>query len=265
MSPAQFDKQRVAASFSRAASSYDSVAQLQRDVGNAALEQLPQLQPQRVVDLGSGTGYFSERLQQQFPQSTLISLDLAEGMLRYAREHRPLRDGHYLCADAESLPLADNSVELIFSSLAIQWCSDYPKLFAEIGRVLKPGGCFLFATLGPQTLHELRQAWAAVDGYVHVNSFTPADELKQALPDVLALERWQEEDRLLRYGQLKQLTDELKGIGAHNMNQGQQHALTGRQRIIGFKNAYEQQRMVDGSLPATYEVFYGLLRKKNHG
>ncbi len=265
MSPNQFDKQRVAASFSRAAASYDSVAQLQRDVGNAALQHLPAMQPQRVVDLGSGTGYFSERLQQRFPDASLISLDLAEGMLRYAREHRPLSGGHYLCADAESLPLADNSVSLIFSSLAIQWCGDYQALFAEIGRVLQPGGYFLFATLGPETLHELRQAWAAVDGFVHVNSFAPADELKLALSPTLALDLWHEEDRLLRYGQLKQLTDELKGIGAHNMNQGQQHALTGRQRVLGFKTAYEQQRMADGMLPATYEVFYGLLRKRDNG
>jgi len=265
MSPNQFDKQRVAASFSRAASSYDSVAQLQRDVGNAALNYLPDQAPQRVIDLGSGTGYFSEQLQQRFPQAQLISLDLAEGMLRYAREHRPLKQGHYLCGDAESLPLADSCTDLIFSSLAIQWCGDYPRLFAEIARVLKPGGYFLFATLGPQTLHELRQAWATVDGFVHVNSFTPASELQQAIPQTLETALWQREEWLLRYAELKQLTDELKGIGAHNMNQGQQHALTGRQRILGFKAAYEAQRAAEGYLPATYEVFYGLLRKRDDG
>lgn len=257
------DKARVAASFSRCAASYDSVAQLQRDIGQQLIDQLPASAPTRLLDLGSGTGYFGQLLRQRYPQSPLLSLDIAAGMLAYAREQRPLDNAHWLCGDAEHLPLADDSIELIFSSLAIQWCQHPGQLFAELARVLKPGGCALLATLGPETLTELRQAWAAVDDYVHVNRFVGAEALQQAMPAGLSVERFDEQRRVLCYPQLRQLTHELKHLGAHNMNQGQPTGLTGRQRMLALKQAYEQFRDDKGLLPATYQVYYLILRKED--
>lgn len=256
------DKQRVADSFSRAANTYDDSAELQRDVGSQLLSCLPEAKTIEVVlDLGCGTGFFTPALKQQYPDAQLLNLDLAQGMLKFARDHRPAANTHWLCADAESLPLADNSVDLIFSSLAIQWCENLPQLFAEIDRVLKPGGRFCFATLGPDTLHELKSAWQAADTYVHVNKFETASALYDALPATLAVAAFTEEPKVLRYQALKHLTDELKGIGAHNMNSGQQTGLTGREKVKRFKLAYEAQRMQDGYLPATYQVFYLVVEK----
>lgn len=262
MSPASFDKKRVADSFSRAACTYDSVAELQRDVGHELLKRLPEATPDVVMDLGSGTGYFTPFLKQRYPQAFTISLDLAEGMLHYSREQRPLDDTVWLCGDAESLPLADNSVDLIFTSLAIQWCEQTDKLFAEIARVLKPAGRFIFSTLGPDTLHELRTAWADVDDQIHVNRFIDWEELRKDLPDLLHVDSFETEYRVCRYTRLRELTNELKGIGAHNMNAGQPSGLTGRARVRAFTAAYEAQRHADGYLPATYHVYYGVFSKQ---
>lgn len=249
-------KQRVADSFSRAADSYDRVAELQRSVGGRLSEFLPAFTPQVVMDLGCGTGYFGEQLRAQYPDASLLNLDLAEGMLQYARKHRPLRNAQWLCGDAEALPLQNQSVDLIFSSLAIQWCEQPALLFSEVARVLKPDGYFVVATLGPDTLKELRQAWASVDDFVHVNRFIPLADLQNNLPANLHCTQQQEEIRLLKYAQLKQLTDELKELGAHNVNQGQAMGLTGRQQIRQFRAAYEAQRLNDDTLPATYQVYY---------
>lgn len=269
MSPV-IDKRRVADSFSRAAATYDSVAQLQRDIGTKLLDFLPSTFvaaedsaqiPSRLLDLGCGTGYFGARLQQQFPAAELFNLDLAHGMLQYARAERDL-DAHWLCADAEALPLASQSLDLIFSSLAIQWCANSEKLFAEIARVLRPGGHFVVATLGPDTLHELRDAWAAADSYTHVNSFVPLSALLDSLAPSLAVSRQETEMRVLQYQHLRELTDELKNLGAHNMNSGQQAGLTGRQQVRSFKQAYEARRQDNGYLPATYQVYYLVLTKQ---
>lgn len=264
MAPALIDKQRVAESFSRAASSYDSVAELQRSVGESLFDSLPDadFSACQVMDLGCGTGYFSPFLRERYPTADLLNLDLALGMLQYAKQNRPVKGAQWLCADAEQLPLADNTVSLIFSSLAIQWCENLPQLFAEIARVLKPGGHFCFATLGPQTLLELRNAWQQVDSFVHVNEFQPVSEIRASIPAELELKQLNEEFRVLRYNQLRELTDELKGIGAHNMNAGQQTGLTGREHIRRFRQAYEAQRTSEGFLPATYQVCYGQLTKK---
>src|SRR5690606_13457587 len=135
------DKKKIAHSFSRAANTYDSVAQLQRDVGTELLKKLPDVLPEkaRILDLGSGTGFFTTKLAQQYPQAQVLGLDLAEGMLHFSR--KSASDSiQWLCGDAEFLPLTDNSVDLVFSSLAIQWCNNLPQLMRELHRVLTPGG-----------------------------------------------------------------------------------------------------------------------------
>ncbi|MEH6471467.1 MAG: malonyl-ACP O-methyltransferase BioC [Halopseudomonas sp.] len=255
------DKQLVAGSFSRAASSYDSVAGLQRQVGNHLLQLRPEDWCGWLLDLGSGTGYFSQPLA-QLPGSQVVALDLAEGMLDYARATRPHPNISYLCADAEQLPLADGCLDGLFSSLAIQWCHQPELLFSEIARVLRPGASALIATLGPDTLGELRQAWAAVDDYQHVNQFLPRLNVEQAFGSEFELEMAEEQHIILRFDQLKHLTDELKRLGAHNLNPGRQTSLSGRHRVKAFRQAYEALRDEQGKIPATYQVYYYRLKRR---
>ncbi|RTE65093.1 malonyl-[acyl-carrier protein] O-methyltransferase BioC [Amphritea opalescens] len=253
----QFFKPQIAESFSRAAVSYDGVAQLQRDIGYELLSQLSCSSAEVVMDLGCGTGYFAPLLADKLKPQQLICLDLAQGMLAYAREHRATANTLWLCGDAEHLPLADNSVELIFSSLAIQWCEDLDALFSEVARVLKPGGRFLFSTLGPDTLHEIRTSWSTVDRFQHVNRFMHLSCLQTSAEKYLREVSLKEGKKVLLYDQLRELTTELKGIGAHNISAGRPSGLTGKARVLAFKAAYEQFRRPDGQLPATYQVFYG--------
>lgn len=262
LKPTELDKRKVAKSFSRAATTYDAVAGLQRDVGNVLLQRLPStLSPELIVDLGCGTGFFSQKLYENFYSKTILGVDIAQGMVQFARRERG-DIAHWLCGDAESLPLGNANVDLIFSSLAIQWCDSLPGLFRELRRVLKPGGVLLFSTLGPHTLHELKSAWQQVDGYVHVNRFQSADAVQQALVDGgFDLIDWHSEARRLRYARLVELTRELKALGAHNVNAGQPGGLTGRHKIEALKQAYETFRQ-GNDLPATYEVYYGVARSR---
>lgn len=256
------EKSAVADSFSRAATRYDSVAQLQRDVGNELLRELADLPtaPEHVLDLGSGTGYFYPHLRERFPGATYTGLDLAEGMVRHARAHHSAAD-NWLVADAEALPLAAGSVDLVFSSLALQWCYRPELLFAELARVLRPGGRCVFTSLGPDTLRELRSAWAAVDEHRHVNRFLPAADLESAtarLPGVAL--RLRTRPYRMEYRQVRELLDELKALGAHNVNRARPSGLTGRRALQGMLRAYESFREA-GLLPASYEVYFGVLEK----
>lgn len=255
------DKRQVAASFSRAAASYDAVAELQRTVGNALIERLPTgLQPSRWLDLGSGTGYFSRTLASRFSASEGLALDIAEGMLRHAR---PLGGAAaFVAGDAESLPLRGESVEFIFSSLALQWCEDFAAVLREATRVLRPGGIFAFSSLCSGTLQELRDSWQAVDGFAHVNRFRSFEAYQQLCAasglDLVGLDV---QPQVLHFPELRQLTGELKALGAHNLNPGRPGGLTGRARIRALIDAYERFRTTSG-LPATYQVVYGVLRKE---
>ena len=259
---AGLDKKDVAASFSRAAATYDSVARLQRDVGKRLLTGLddPPGAAFVVLDLGCGTGSFRPELRRHYPDASYIGLDLALGMLQYARGHAA-DDSLWLAADAEALPLATHSVDLVFSSLAIQWCYRPEQLFAELSRVLRPGGRCVFSTLGPDTLHELRGAWAAVDKHQHVNRFLSADDLLGAAGNIPGMELGlQTERRCMHYQRVGELLAELKALGAHNINPGRPAGLTSRKTLQGMLLAYESWR-VDGVLPASYEVIFGELKK----
>ena len=254
------DKRRVAASFSRAAASYDSVAALQRQVGNHLLARLADLRaPARWLDLGSGTGHFSQALASTFADGDGLALDIAEGMLRHARPRGGAR--HFVAGDAERLPLRDASIDLIFSSLALQWCEDFAGVLGEARRVLRPGGTLAFSSLCSGTLQELRDSWQAVDGFAHVNRFRPLATYQALCRDsglrTLSLEVRPE---VLHFADLRQLTHELKALGAHNLNPGRPGGLTGRARLRALVDAYERFRQPDG-LPATYQVVYGVLRK----
>lgn len=262
LSPQALDKRKVAQSFSRAAESYDLVARLQRDVGATLLKHMHNHQnlsvnadQLNILDLGCGTGFFSKALRSLWPTANIISLDIASGMLRYAQDQHGCM-AHWLCADAERLPLKTGSIDLIFSSLAVQWCDDLTQLFYELHRALKPDGRLLLSTLGPETLHELKAAWRQADQYVHVNYFPPATDVRAALEkNKFATLFWCVDYKVLYYEKLVGLTRELKALGAHNVNRGKPEGLTGRQKIEVLKNAYEHFRVAAG-LPATYEVFY---------
>lgn len=257
---AVLDKRKVAHSFSRAAHTYDSVANLQRTVGGQLFANLPAADSVvRVLDLGCGTGFFSDALVERFPQADIVGLDIAEGMIDFARSHRA-DTIQWLCGDAENLPLLSASIDVIFSSLAIQWCENLPGLFRELRRVLKPGGQLLFSTLGPNTLHELKSAWQTVDGNVHVNRFQPAEEVQAQLRLAeFQIEQWRTENRVLGFARLVDLTRELKALGAHNINRGQASGLTGRRKLEALMSAYECYRN-ENLLPATYEIHYASAR-----
>lgn len=261
MTEMAIDKRRVAESFSRAAGSYDQAAAFQRQVGSNLLARLPEwFAPQAMIDLGCGTGYFTRALEQRY-QQPVIGLDLAEGMLRFARaQSTNLRS--WVVADAEALPLKADSQDLIFSSLALQWCPDLGRALREASQALRPGGCLALSTLVKGTLTELQQAWQAVDGFVHVNRFIAVEDLQQLLATA-EFGRWhcEIEEHVLHYGQLSALTQELKALGAHNLNPGRPGGLTGRARLRALTQAYEGFRQPAG-LPATYQVAQILMFKE---
>ncbi len=257
------DKGWIARSFSKAAHSYDTVADLQRRVADTLLMQLPASEQTRILDLGCGTGYSLPPLKSKTPQ--LLALDLALGMLDFARNLQGRDADTWICGDAEDLPLADESVGLIFSSLSVQWCENIAAVFAEAYRVLEPGGQMLVSTLGPSTLYELREAGQAADKHTHVNRFLGREEVGQGIADSgLQLEDWSESSIVLEYQQLRELMAELKGLGAHNVNSNRSAGLMGKNSLRRFMQAYEAFRNASGLLPATYQVWYLQLSKPSH-
>ena len=254
-----FDRRRLRHSFGRAAAGYAEVAVLQREVESRLLEQLEVLgekRPLRVLDVGSGPGRASGAIKGRWPKSDVIALDLALPMLRQVGRHtrfwRPIKR---LCADASHLPLADGSVDLLFSSLCLQWVQDLPAALAEFRRVLRPGGLLLFSTFGPDTLVELREAYLeAGERQPPLSPFAAIQQVGDALmaagfrnPVV------QRELFTLTYPDVMTLLRELRAIGAGDARVQRPRGLGGRGRQRAMVAAYESRRE-EGRLPSTWEV-----------
>lgn len=260
------DKHAIAKSFGNAATSYNGAAGLQQRVGNVLLgfvqDNMQGKYAPKVLDLGCGTGYVASQLINE--SELMFALDIAEGMLCVARSgmlENEKTNIHYICADAEAIPLAENSVDLVVSNFAIQWCPDKRLLFQEIARVLVPGGRFIFSMPGEDTLHELKASWQQADSsHTHVNQFCKMDELTADVQhSPLHVEVLQSQIETMRYNKLQELTHELKALGAHNVTDGRARQLTGKNTLKRLISAYDGFRDSDGMLPATWNVIYGVL------
>ena len=254
--PSSLEGRQIRRSFDRAAQSYDQAAALQRRVVDR-LAHFIETMPQRILDAGSGTGYGTAMLAARYPQAAVVALDLAPAMLHATHARAP--SAPRVCADMQALPLAAASVDLLWSSLMLQWCNRTDLAFAEAQRSLCREGRFVFSTFGPATLHELRDSFA--DGHTHVSRFPDADTLRSQLMaagfDAIRIETQTE---VLHYPDVRSLMLELKAIGAHNATAGRSRGLTGKRGWQAMLANYETLRTTAG-LPASYELVYASARK----
>jgi malonyl-CoA O-methyltransferase len=253
------DKRRVRARFGRAVSTYDRVAVLQRTVADRLIERLDvvRLKPTRVLDAGCGTGYCTRALARRFRGAGVVGIDLAWEMAARSRRRAGwFARARFVTGDAEQLPFAGASFDMVLSNLMLYWC-DPATVFAECLRVLRPGGLFVFTTFGPDTLRELRDAWSRADQDPHVHTFLDMHDLGDILlqtgfaDPVMDVERY-----TLTYDDVHQVMGDLKALGEQNAHAMRSRGLTGRGRFGRFQSAYAAMAK-DGRVPATYEVVYG--------
>ena len=209
-----------------------------------------------VVDLGAATGSAVPLLQKRFRRARVIAVDSSESMLRVARSKRSLLSKQReVQADASALPFADASVDVVFSNLMLPWLDRPETVFGEVARVLREHGLFAFATLGPDSLLEIREAWQAVDGGTHVRQFPDMHDIGDALLRAGLRDPVLDVDRLsVSYGSSEALFRDLTAVGARNSLRRRRQGLMGRDRL---------QRFVDSLFAAgtacslTLELVYG--------
>lgn len=267
-----FNKKNIQAHFDHAAVSYDETAVLQRTVAERLRErlELTTAQPKTILDMGAGTGILTKKMLSQYPKASVIAMDLSLQMLNKAQENlanstiikkfNSLFKPHaktFVCADANSIPLADKSVDLIVSNLMLQWCDDLDEVLAEFRRVLKPNTLLMVTSFGPDTLKELRKSWAEVDDEQHVNTFIDMHDFGDALirngfgQPVMDVEHF-----TLTYKKPIGVLKDLKAIGATSASKGRRTGLMGKQHFTAMLDAYEKQR-TNGLIPATFEIIHG--------
>jgi malonyl-CoA O-methyltransferase len=249
-------RDEIRQTFDAAASRYDRHAALEQEVGARLMERLEFLKSsaERIVDLGCGTGLASAELKRKFRKAQVIGLDCSRamlaGLLRRSGLMRPLRA---VCSDYATLPFAAQSLDLVFSNLAFQWCAAPAQLFSEVRRVLKPGGMLLFSTLGIGTLQEPATAWLNSHRDAGVAGFLDILELGDALMAAGFQQPVMDAERLtLNYPDVGSLVNELEATGMARFLRGGN--LSGS--LDALEAAFQPLRMND-RYPVSFEVVYG--------
>lgn len=241
--------------FRRAAAGYAAADFLHAEIRSRLLERLDlvNLAAQAALDLGAGPPEATADLARRLPQTRVMALDLVAEMLG-----TETRDWARLCADAHRLPLADASVDLVTANMLLHWCAEPSLVLAEVRRILRYPGLFLFSTLGPDSLRELRTAWSDVDDFGHTLVFADMHNVGDALLRAGFAEPVVDVERVkVTYRNIRDLVADLRSVGATNAGADRRRALTGRRRWVAMTAAYEKQRDGAGLLPVTVEVIYG--------
>jgi len=268
---------KVRRAFSGATSQYDTHAELQREIGRRLLAhpEFTKLEPQSILDIGCGTGFFTRLLSDKYKKSRVFATDLSESMVLHTQQAQPRRwpwqnKQQGAVSDAVALPFKDDSFDLVASNLALQWVPDAEAMMREMRRVLKPNGLVLFSTFGRRTLNELKQTLAQVNPE-HASSVLP-------FPDVMSLGNslgkmaveapvTDADIFTLTYPDTMALVRELKGIGASSSAiQGRSGGLYGRALLRDIEAHYQEHFSEnDGRVHATFEALYAQAWYKEAG
>jgi malonyl-CoA O-methyltransferase len=254
-------KTEICNAFNAHALSYAKAARVQHEIGERLMERLDYLmiKPRFVLDLGCGNGFFSARLKHYYPDAVVVGLDLAYQMLRQSKKRQGWRRKWGLVnADMTALPFRTGLFDLVFSNQVMHWASSLPPLMTELNRVMKPQGCLMFSTLGPDTFRELREAFAKVSRFGHVNEFMDMHDVGDSLLAHDFLEPVMDMEMLTaHYESLPVLLNGLKAQGSTNINPARSQGLTGRGLFQRLNDAFLPYCTSSGRYPLTYEVVYG--------
>lgn len=253
------DKARVRRQFEAAVRTYDAAAVLQRTVADRLVQRLDVVRsrPVQILDAGCGTGYCSRVLARRYPRARIVGVDLARGMAAAARRKAGwFARSRFVNADAERLPFTDAGFDMVLSNFMLPWC-DPARVFPELLRVLRPNSLFVFTSVGPDTLQELREAWRHGDADASRDPFLDMHDVGDALVRAGFVDPVMDVERFtLTYADLGGLLRDLKALGTGNALRMRPRGLIGRTRFDRFRAAYEAKRE-GGRLPATCEVVYG--------
>lgn len=254
------EKAEICNVFNTHAADYAQAAVVQHEIGERLFERLHYLKikPRYVLDIGCGPGVFSKKLKKHYPEAQIIGVDVAFAMLNQAKSNQGWRRKWGLVnADMTALPFPAGLFDVVFANQVIHWVNPLSAVISELNRVMAPGGCLMFSTLGPDTFCEIRNAFATVDRHAHVNDYPDMHDVGDGLLKAYFLDPVVDMEMLTaHYASLPNLLQALKTLG-RNIHPARHRGLTGKLAWKKFEQSMLTQCTPEGKYPLTYEIVYG--------
>ena len=253
-------KSKILKSFSTRASTYDKYALIQKEVSLRMIEKLKfiKISPKNILDLGCGTGHLSLLLKSLYPHAHITCLDFSPEMLYQCKLKEP--GFETICADIENLPFKTSQYDIIVSSLTLHWCKDIKKIFYDVYNALNKNGIFVFTTVGPDTLKELKETYKLIDERDHVNTFHDMHIYGDLLLNIGFDDPVIDVEKIvMEYPSVQDIFNSIKKIGANTLTNNHENIITKSmyKKIIDLYPKTEKT-----TYPVTYEVIYGASWKK---
>jgi malonyl-CoA O-methyltransferase len=258
------NKTRIAQQFSRAANTYNLVADVQLDI---ALDAMAFVSPgyKNGLDIGCGTGRISQQLATRC--DSVFAMDLAFGMLSFAKQDNLVGDTSicWLQGDADCLPIADSSVDMVFSSMVLQWSDNQHKVMSEIARVMTSGSHAVLAIMCDGSFKQLNDSWQTIDSQRHVNDFASAKTWCEVAKNQGLQVTMHEKKYVTWHPNIRLLLSSIKGIGANvllNNDNSSEHVKFGTKNTINrhtlqhLETFYQKKYAEKMQLPLTYQVCF---------
>ncbi len=270
---APIDQARVRSLFSQPARIQPSDF-LRREIAQRMHErlQLVKIVPKQVLDAGCGEGRDLVLLQKTYPAAQILGIDAAPAMAtvagapvpdtralnRMLSRLLPAKAGvDILCGDFGNLPFGTNSLDLLWSNLALHWHPQPDRVFAEWRRTLRVDGLLMFSNFGPDTFTELRTAFAALDETPHTLPFVDMHDFGDQLVEAGFSTPVMDMERItVTYDTVDALLADVRALGGNPLAT-RRKGLIGRAAWQRVLDAFEAQRRPDGKLGLTFEVIYG--------
>jgi malonyl-CoA O-methyltransferase len=267
------DKSRLRKAFNRSAATYDQYARIQAVVGGELIARIKgiALTPEKVIDIGSGTGAVTLHLASLFPRAVVFGCDIALAMAKRAGEksrEAGAKSLHFAVADGGSLPFRDRQFDLTVSSLTYQWVDDLPGALREVSRILKPRGHFACTLLGKETMFELKSSYRNAQRKVgngrppHFHEFAEAGSIlpmleQSGFTNIHITKSIKKE----YHPDIKSIFSTLKAIGAQNVSPAAPKGLGRKELFHWLTICYEENFKTSAGLPLTYEIYYVTAQK----
>lgn len=218
-------------------------------MGERLLAICTDLAPQRILELGCGTGRLTARLRQHWPQAEIQAIDVAESMLPIARERVP--DAHFILADAESYAPV-GQFDLVISNATAQWFADPAGSLARF-----PCQQLAFSTFTANTFCELRNCFAAAGEQDRILPMPTAGHWRALAAQLGTIENYELRNEQRQFASVHKFVDTIRRSGAANAYAAKPLRPSRWREVV---QDYESRFRSEAGVTATYEQVFLRIR-----